>query len=302
LRYRDRVTATAHPRTCNVCEKPTPDGAASVEVGRVRSNVRAFRAETFAYWRCPNCKSLHAEDDVDLAHYYARYPFHALATDWRLRAMYQVQLDRLLRAGVTRASRVLDYGCGGGQFVGFLREKGFADVHGYDQYSAEFGDAKVLDQSFDCILSQDVIEHVPAPHALLATFQELTRPGAVVAVGTPDAMAIDLAHPDAFVHTLHAPYHRHILAKDALVQAGERQGWALDRFYPTMYSNTRVPFLNEAFYLYYTRVCDDTLDALMEPVKAGALMVRAPVTLFYGFFGAMLSRGTDVMAIFKRPA
>ena len=68
-----------------------------------------------------------------------------------------------------------------------------------------------------------------------------------------------------------------------------------------MYSNTRVPFLNEAFYLYYTRVCDDTLDALMEPVRAGALVLRAPITLFLGFFGSFLSRGTDVMAVFRRP-
>jgi len=141
---------------------------------------------------------------------------------------------------------------------------------------------------------------VAEPHHLLSEFQNLTRPGAVVAVGTPSAGAIDLARPADFVHTIHAPYHRHILSKDALIAAGQRQGWSLARYYPTMYSNTRIPFLNEAFYLYYTRITDGTLDALMEPVRVGALLLRAPVTLFWGLFGSYFSRHTDVMAVFRK--
>ncbi len=267
----------------------------------MRSNVRAFREEKFDYWRCGKCGSIHAEDEVDLAHYYARYPFHALAMDWRLRAMYSRQVARLVAAGVEKSHRVLDYGCGGGQLVRYMQSLGFDNVRGYDEYSSEFGDKRVLDERYDCIVSQDVIEHVAEPQALLSRFRELTRPGAVVAVGTPSAGAIDLSRPEDFVHTIHAPYHRHILSKQALVATGERQGFSLARYYSTMYSNTRVPFLNEAFYFYYTRITDGTLDALMEPVRAGALLLRAPVTLFWGLFGYFFSRHTDVMAIFKRP-
>jgi SAM-dependent methyltransferase len=285
-------------RICVVCERETADDR--LEEASVRSNVRAFRSETFAFWRCAHCRSIHARDEVDLGHYYAKYPFHDLPMDWRLRAMYRVQLARLRRAGVEPSHRVLDYGCGGGQFVRFLESHGFKNVRGFDEYSAEFGDRKVLDDEYDCIVSQDVLEHVPLPAALLAEFQRLSRNGAIIAVGTPNAAAIDLHRPEAFVQTIHAPYHRHILSKDALIGAGERQGWALDRFYPTIYSNTRVPFLNEAFYLYYGRLLDGTIDALIEPVRIGALLLRAPLTLFLGFFGSFLARGTDVMAVFRR--
>jgi SAM-dependent methyltransferase len=281
---------------CAVCERET----AEKEATRVRSNVRAFRGETFAYFRCEHCGTIHARDDVDLPHYYARYPFHGLAMDWRLAAMYARQLARLTHAGVERSHRILDYGCGGGQLVQYLRSQGYENVRGYDQYSSEYGDQSVLDDRYDCIVSQDVVEHVAEPHVLLGEFHRLTRPGAVIAVGTPSADAIDLGRPEAFVHTLHAPYHRHILSKSSLVSAGRRQGWELSRYYSTMYSNTRVPFLNEAFYLYYTRITDGTLDALMEPVRVGALLLRAPLTLFYGFFGSLLSRHTDVTAVFRR--
>jgi len=286
-------------QVCVVCERETPEER--LGLANVRSNVRAFRAEQFAFWRCAHCDSIHARDPADLAHYYAKYPFHDLPSDWRLRAMYSSQLARLRRAGVDPTHRILDYGCGGGQFVDYLKSKGYSNARGFDEYSSKFGDRSVLDDRYDCILSQDVVEHVPSPHALLEQFDRLTKPGAIIALGTPNAAAIDLGHAEDFVHTIHAPYHRHILSKDALVKAGERRGWNLDRFYPTMYSNTRVPFLNEAFYLYYqTVITDGTLDALMEPVRVGALLLRAPVTLFFGVFGSLLSRGTDVMAVFRR--
>ena len=40
---------------------------AGAETASVRSNVRAFRNEQFVIWRCTACKSIHAQDDVDLA-------------------------------------------------------------------------------------------------------------------------------------------------------------------------------------------------------------------------------------------
>ena len=284
--------------SCVVCETETPP--ASVEEASVPSNVRAFSNEAFAFWRCRNCASIHARDDVDLAHYYSRYPFHDLPIDWRLHAMYTNQLARLKRAGVERSHKILDYGCGSGHFVRFLESEGYSAVRGFDEYSENFRDRSVLDDRYDCIVSQDVIEHVASPHTLLSEFDRLTRDRAVIAIGTPNASAIDLRRAGDFVHTIHAPYHRHILSKDALVQIGGRHGLALERFYSTMYSNTPVPFLNEAFYLYYTRIADGTLDALMEPVRVGALLLRLPITLFWGFFGALFSRHTDVMAVFKK--
>ena len=285
-------------RLCIVCERVTAEG--QLEQQRVRSNVRAFRDEVFSIWRCAHCESLHARDEVDLGRYYAKYPFHKLPADWRLRAMYHNQLRRLTRAGVVRSHRVLDYGCGSGQFVRFLRDQGFTNVSGFDEYTAEFADEKVLGETYDCILSQDVIEHVASPHALLAQFRQLARPRGIIAVGTPNAAAIDLSRPEDFIHAIHAPYHRHILSKGALIDSGRRHGLAIDSYYPTMYSNTRIPFLNEAFYFYYTKIADGTLDALMEPVRASALLRRLPMTLFWGFFGSFFSRHTDVMAVFRR--
>jgi SAM-dependent methyltransferase len=283
---------------CVVCQRVTPPGA--VEEADVPSNVRLFSGEAFAYWRCGRCASIHARDEVDLDHYYARYPLHELPGDWRFDAIHARQLARLRRAGLKRSHQILDYGCGNGQFVRFLQLRGYSGARGFDEYLGTYRDRRALDDRYDCIIAQDVIEHVASPSLMLDALARVAEDGAIIAIGTPNASAIDLARPRDFVHALHAPYHRHILSADALIEAGRRQGLVLSRFYSTMYTNTLVPFMNERFYRYYGRLLDDTLDVATDPVQTGALLRRLPLTLWWGLFGSFFSRHTDVMAVFRK--
>jgi hypothetical protein len=92
--------------TCVVCG--AGGRRAVAEVGDVSSNVRAHASEHFRVWRCAGCGSIHAQDDVDLAHYYADYPFFDLPMDWRLRVAYREQLRRLEAAGLRHSHRILD--------------------------------------------------------------------------------------------------------------------------------------------------------------------------------------------------
>src|SRR5260221_5918807 len=103
------MPAPMSARACVACLRETSDDP--VDQTRVRSNVRAFRGETFAYSRCQHCGSIHAKDEVDLAHYYVRYPFLDLAMDWRLRAMYARQVARFVNAWDRRSHRIPVFGC-----------------------------------------------------------------------------------------------------------------------------------------------------------------------------------------------
>lgn len=283
---------------CNICQQDVPE---QVERAQVRSNVRKFRNETFRIWRCPKCQSIHASDEVDLAHYYRDYPFHHVGQklDWMLRAMYRVQLKRLRKAGFGKAHKLLDYGCGSGGFVRFLREEGYENAHGFDEYSPGWDDKSVLSSRYDFILSQDVLEHVPDPWTFLRTLRELVVPGGVISLGTPNAEAIDLANPEARVHTLHQPYHRNIFSKQMLVSLGDALGWQLSRYYPTMYANTLWPFINQRFVSFYFKLCDDTLDLAVEPIQVTNLKLYNPVTLFFAFFGYFFAPQTDVTVVYK---
>jgi SAM-dependent methyltransferase len=291
------MTGPEPDRSCPVCGAARRSGG---EEAAVRSNVRAFRDRSYVVWRCAECLSLHARDDVDLEQYYRVYPFHTIPEDWRLRALYDHQVRRLRRAGVRRDHRILDYGCGGGAFVRHLQRRGFAQAFGYDEYSRSFSDASVLRARYDCVISQDVLEHVPAPLDFLNVLHRLTRPGGVIALGTPNAEAIRLEDGERHVHALHQPYHRHIFSERGLLAAGHERGWELERLYRTQYANTPVPFLNSRFYRYYLRLHGDCVDVLMEPPAAAPLLVRLPLTLFWGFFGFFFAEATDIMAVFRR--
>jgi SAM-dependent methyltransferase len=274
---------------------------AVAEVGDVSSNVRAHASERFRLWRCAGCGSIHAQDEVDLAHYYAGYPFFDLPMDWRLRVAYGEQLRRLEAAGLRHSHRILDYGCGAGAFLDYLRECGYANVTGYDGYSPRFASEAVLRERYDCVLSQDVLEHVAEPQSLLDRFHHLAKPGGLIAIGTPNASAIDLSRADDYRHALHAPYHRHIFSKKALLAAGAERRWSLVQYYPTQYANTAVPFLNSRFYLFFMRTLDDTLDCLIEqPPRIGPCLARLPSALFWGVCGSYGAEETDVMAIFRK--
>ena len=281
---------------CNICGARSDRALA--EQARVRSNVRRFRDEKFGIWRCTGCASIHAAEQVDLEHYYAAYPIFSAKLDWKLYVVYGNMLRRLKRAGLRPEHRILDYGCGSGVFVKYLKEKGYTQAVGYDAYAEAYRDPAVLKKRYDCVVSQDVIEHVADPLALLRSFDALVEPSGLISIGTPDAAAIDLGDADDFIHTLHLPYHRHIFSSAALRRAAEDIGWKEVEYYSTMYNNTLFPTMNPRFVLHYVRCHDDSFDLITEPPRIN-LRLLSPVTLFWAFFGYFFDRHTDIMFVFR---
>jgi 2-polyprenyl-3-methyl-5-hydroxy-6-metoxy-1,4-benzoquinol methylase len=283
--------------TCNVCDQTS--SIAHCETATVRSNVRVFRDERFAVWRCPGCRSIRARDEVDLGYYYARYPTFPRALEGARHPAYAGFLRRLVEAGLRKEHRILDYGCSSGAFVRFLQQHGYTRAEGYDAFTEPYQDVSVLKQTYDVIVSQDVIEHVDAPRELLRRFDGLVASDGLIVIGTPDASAINLSDPDDYVHTLHAPYHRHILTHEALRTVAAQLGWGVQRYYETMYGNTLMPGQNPRFGLSYMRAHDDTLDVLTEPLRFSWRLLH-PLVLFFLFFGFFFDRHTDVMFVFRK--
>lgn len=285
--------------TCNLCEEPDTLSTIS-ETAEVRSNVRAFRHESFTVWRCHRCRSIHARDEVDLDHYYRGYPFQRQKSDFFWRRVHRNYARRLERAGVKSTDSVLDYGCGSGLLLEFLRQRGYRDVNGYDAYSPSFNKPSVLGREYDCVILQDVIEHVAEPRALIGEAMRLTKAGGRICVGTPNAEALDLRYPEKFLHQLHQPYHRHILSEQSLRRIASNAGLEMVDWYDTYHCDLFVPFGNLRYAQHYAALFDNTLDLAFEPIRYAARMFT-PKAIVLGLLGRFFPVHTEMMAIMRKP-
>lgn len=287
-------------RVCSVCETPL-DSLEGPEVAAFPCHVQAHAGECFRVWRCATCRTIHCLEEVDLAHYYAGYPFGSMKLTWPFRIFYRHLTRRLTKHGFSRAHSLLDYGCGNGALVDYLRSRGFDRVVGYDPYGRHdrTGDPAVLRSGpFDFVLLQDVLEHVEDPGALLAEMAGQIAPGGLIYIGTPNANHIDLSRPAQFLNEVHVPYHLHIYTRETVEELGKRFGWTPIDFFNRAYHDRPWFGLNNRAAKQYQRLVGGTLDAVLLPVRP-LKALTSPRFLFYACFGYWLSFRSDMTVVFK---
>jgi SAM-dependent methyltransferase len=176
--------------------------------------------EPFEYNECDACGSLSiAEVPADLSRHYPQTYYSLGGGEHRPRygrlarrfavsillAMPGMLSDRLpasmsrwrgmRKAGVTRATRILDVGCGNGALLRSLERIGFTDLHGVDPYTEHAGtwphititkgQLDDLDGTYGFILLSHSLEHMPDPLAALHNVARLCAPGGHVLISVP---------------------------------------------------------------------------------------------------------------------
>ncbi len=267
-------------------------------IARVSSNLRKFRQEQFTVWRCSNCQSLHSKEDVDLGYYYAHYYLGNHQLDYFSRCSYRSRLQKLMRQGFCLEHSLLDYGCGPGLFVTYLREKGHADVAGYDPYVPDMADPRRLERQYDVVTAFDVIEHDADPQQFLQRLLSFVKPGGLLVIGTPNAETIDLQKPQTV--ELHQPYHRHILSQRILEALGRQLGLQVLEVQNRYYMDTLFPAVNTRFIWEYVYAHGGVLDATMEPAQVGRVLT-SPRLLFFAVAGYFFPPRQSMLVFFRKP-
>jgi SAM-dependent methyltransferase len=268
----------------------------------VPCNVRAFKDEVFHVWRCRTCRSLHCLEIVDLARYYVNYPISKTLTPV-VRVGLDNQMRRLAPHGLRPDASVLDYGCGYGVFLDFLRERGFSSLAGFDPYSAfeRYRNPAALEAEYDFVVLQDVLEHVEEPRALLDEVDRVLRPGGRIVIGTPQAEWLSLRRPLKDWMQLHPPYHLHIYTAAALEALARERGWRRVAFFDRAYYDTKYFGLNARSADLYKWFHDGTLDSFLDPAPSARLW-RSPRYIFLAKFGYWLKRRGEMAMVFEKPA
>lgn len=176
---------------------------------------------------------------------------HDLLIDWMLES-------------IPSGSSFLDVGANDGSFcpeVGRVAERAgvFAGVdpdaaklekHPFldRQYSAKLEDADIADQSFDCVYSIYVFEHVEDPHRFLAAASRILRPGGSLFFITPNGYhyfaliagflgkigiqqaVLKMLRPDELVEKYHYPALYRLNSPRSLTKMGKLYGFGKCEF------------------------------------------------------------------------
>jgi SAM-dependent methyltransferase len=259
--------------------------------------VRKFHDHLFTLWRCDNCGSLHCAEDADLAHYYADYPLKKQRLTFHERVGYGNRLRLLEQEGFQRSEPILDYGCGVGLFIDFLREKGCRQVSGFDAYVPHYADPQVLQTTYAAVVSYDVIEHDDDPRRFLLTVADFVRPGGLLVIGTPNADHVSLKRLHS--PSLHPPYHRHILSERALLALGRETGLEPVQIYRRSFYDSLYPTVNSRFMWRYIEKSGGLLDAATEPPRQGVIL-GSPEMLFLALFGYLFPARDNMIVTFRK--
>lgn len=285
------------PYSCKICGYAT-DSPGPRDVGEARGNTERFRGTRFRLWKCPKCLSIHGVDPVDFRDIYSDYPLSKRRLDVFARGTLKSLLGRLERAGLSRTHSILDYGSGHGIFIEYLRQRGYADVIGYDPYVPAF--AERPSGQFDCVVANDVIEHVPDPRATVKECSELVRPGGLLYLGTADSEPVEMGDLEPHLMRLHQPFHRVIVTERTLHELGAETGFTLVRAYRRSYMDTLMPFSNYRFLDEFNKALGHDLDRAFDP-DAGKIVLAKPGLLFYALFGYFFPSAYEPAILLRKP-
>ncbi len=282
---------------CTICGyfTDTPDAK---DIGTVRGNTARFMNSVFHLWKCPQCNSIHSLDRVNLLDIYTDYPLSKRSLDFFARRTMRNLLKRLERAGLGKNDSIFDYGCGNGLFVTFLKEQGYSHAAGYDPYVKEFS-TRPEDAQFDCVLSNDVIEHTPEPRSMIQDCTKLLKSGGLLYIGTSDSEGVAMDGLDQHIMLLHQPFHRVIINQETLKSLATETGLELVKSYRHSYMDTLIPFANYRFLDEFSRALDHNMDRMLDPA-AGMILLRKPALWFYGFLGYFFPSAYEPAVVLRK--
>lgn len=155
-----------------------------------------------------------------------------------LRSFRQGRLRRIRR--FVPRGKMLDIGCGGGQFLADLRVAGWETVgvevneamaaharqaFGLDVRIGRLDQAGFADATFDVVTMYHVLEHIPDPVAALRECHRILRPGGLLVVAVPNFASWQSRTTGKHWFHLDIPHHLHHFTTNALMHVTTAQSF-----------------------------------------------------------------------------
>ncbi len=245
----------------------------------------------------------------------------------KARSYFSQQRAKAISRLVPPPARVLDIGCGSGEFLVQLREHGY-DCSGIELESAaarlrelkniefNFGsisEMELPEGEFDFISLWHVFEHLPHGKQNLKKMVRALRPGGCLALAVPNVASVQASIFGGHWFHWDPPRHLFLLSRDALLAEAESFGLTLchERSYLMEYD----PFGFQQSVLNF--ISPNRRDRLYENVKAGSsaesnkqdifdslekcfFYATAPLAVTASVFESTIGRGGTIELYFRR--
>lgn len=216
-----------------------------------------------------------------------------------------MKIKRSLYKKLTKSSRVLDVGCGSGEFLYNIKEdRGVqpygvelskpaaqrgVKLFGIDIFNGELTDAPLEPKSFDLITAWWSLEHIPDPETLIKRMKSLLKDDGNMIIGIPNSKSMNAwIFKDRWYH-LDCPRHLHLWNIPAIKTLIERNGLKITDIF---FDKTPWGLLGSLQYLFYQ---NNFSEKHKNRITRNFILylVALPWTIFVG-----LLRLSDIMIVY----
>lgn len=154
------------------------------------------------------------------------------------------------------AGRLLDYGCGTGQFLQYMSEVGYhcsgVEINeGAREKASKFGEVHAslepLSGSFDAITLWHVLEHVYDLPALLSAFKKLLDHEGTLLIAVPNPESPDAVHYGSHWAAWDVPIHVHHFTKKSMSVLMEANGFEVVDVLPMKLDSYYISLLSQQY-------------------------------------------------------
>ena len=166
----------------------------------------------------------------------------------------------ILTERIKKESKVLDYGCGAGEFVKYI-ENDF-QVYGFEPNAdarnsaiKKTSKAKIIDdiktienQSLDAITLWHVFEHIEDQNEMLDLFNQKLKEKGLLIIAVPNPTSYDAKHYKEFWAAYDVPRHIYHFSKKGMENLiAENPNWKLRKIKPLLLDSFYISLLSEKY-------------------------------------------------------